>query len=225
MEFEGEVDRTGGPSAPDSDPHETQEWLDALQAAAEAGGPKRALYLIKRLEAHGQQLGLLRRAPLYSAYRNTIPLERQSPYPGELALEQRITSILRWNALAMVMRANAAYGDLGGHIASYASVAEIFELGLNHFFRGAAAPGGGDLVFFQPGWAAAGLDTSCFRLNARLPAGIEEPRRFWLRVPRNGRRKSARLNFKSGKFARFRSAPRARCFWRDNFDPARRRSH
>ena len=166
MEFEGEVDRTGGPSTPDSDPHETQEWLDALQAAAEAGGPERALYLIKRLEAHGQQLGLLRRAPLYSAYRNTIPLERQSPYPGELALEQRITSILRWNALAMVMRANAAYGDLGGHIASYASVAEIFELGFNHFFRGADAPGGGDLVFFQP-HSAPGVYARAF-LEGRL---------------------------------------------------------
>ena len=166
MGFEGEVARTGGPTAPDSDPRETQEWLDALQAAAEAGGPERALYLIKRLEEHGQQLGLLPRGPLYSAYRNTIPLERQPPYPGELGLEQRITSILRWNALAMVMRANAAHGDLGGHIASYASVAEIFELGFNHFFRGADAPGGGDLVFFQP-HSAPGVYARAF-LEGRL---------------------------------------------------------
>ena len=166
MGIEGEVGRTGAESAPDSDPRETQEWLDALEVAAEAGGTERAAYLIKRLEEHGHQLGLLPRAPLYSAYRNTIPLERQPPYPGELALEQRITSILRWNALAMVMRANAAYGDLGGHIASYASVAEIFELGFNHFFRGADAPGGGDLVFFQP-HSAPGVYARAF-LEGRL---------------------------------------------------------
>ena len=76
--------------------------------------------------------------PPYSAYRNTIPLEQQGAYPGDLAIEERITAIMRWNALAMVVRANQAYGELGGHIASYASAAEIFEVGFNHFFRAAA---------------------------------------------------------------------------------------
>ena len=85
-----------------------------------------------------------------TAYVNTIPVESQPPFPGDLAIEERIASIMRWNALAMVMRANAAHGDLGGHIASYASAADLFEVGFNHFFRGPGAPGGGDLVFFQP---------------------------------------------------------------------------
>jgi pyruvate dehydrogenase E1 component len=165
MGFEGDIGRRGA-AADDPDPDETQDWLEALQAATEAGGPERALYLIRRLEEHGQKLGLVPRAPLYSAYRNTIPIERQPPYPGDVALEQRITSILRWNALAMVMRANAISGDLGGHIASYASVAEIFEVGFNHFFRGADAPGGGDLVFFQP-HSAPGIYARAF-LEGRL---------------------------------------------------------
>jgi len=150
MGVEGEAGRLIEVEAVDPDPLETQDWLDALRDVAAARGPERALYLIAQLEERGRQLGLLPRAPLYSAYENTIPPERQTAYPGDLKLEERITSILRWNALAMVMRANAAHGELGGHIASYASVAEIFELGFNHFFKGADAPGGGDLVFFQP---------------------------------------------------------------------------
>src|SRR5208282_4812143 len=98
--------------------------------------------------------------PPYSAYRNTIPLEKQGHYPGDLALEERLTSIIRWNALAMVARANRAYGELGGHIASYASAAEIFETGFNHFFRV------GDLVYFQP-HSAPGVYARAF-LEGRL---------------------------------------------------------
>ncbi|HEY6892929.1 MAG TPA: alpha-ketoglutarate dehydrogenase, partial [Rhodanobacteraceae bacterium] len=104
--------------------------------------------------------------PPYSAYQNTIPLEEQGAYPGDLAREERITSIERWNALAMVVRANRAYGELGGHIASYASAAEIFEVGFNHFFRGAGAEHGGDLVFFQP-HSAPGVYARAF-LEGRL---------------------------------------------------------
>jgi pyruvate dehydrogenase E1 component len=166
MGLEQGVNRLGSAAIPDPDPEGTKEWIDALQSAADAWGPGRAIYLIKRLEEHGQQLGLLTRVPPYSAYRNTIPVERQPAYPGDLALEQRITSILRWNALAMVMRANAAYSDLGGHIASYASVAEIFELGFNHFFHGGDAGDGGDLVFFQP-HSAPGVYARAF-LEGRL---------------------------------------------------------
>jgi pyruvate dehydrogenase E1 component len=86
----------------------------------------------------------------YSAYQNSIPLDEQAVHPGDVALEERLTAIMRWNALAMVVRANKAYGELGGHVATYASAAEIFETGLHHFFRGPDAEGGGDLVFFQP---------------------------------------------------------------------------
>jgi pyruvate dehydrogenase E1 component len=150
----------------DSDPEETKEWLDALASVVGRAGLERARFLLGRLERRAQELGTNAREPLFSAHRNTISLERQGSYPGDLALEERITAIVRWNALAMVVRANKAYGELGGHIASYASAAEIFELGFNHFFRAAGADGGGDLVFFQP-HSAPGVYARAF-LEGRL---------------------------------------------------------
>jgi pyruvate dehydrogenase E1 component len=133
----------------DTDPAETREWLDALRGVIATAGPERARFLLRSLDLDAERLGLdPSNAP--SAYRNTIPLERQGPYPGDVAMEKRIASLVRWNALAMVVRANAAYGDLGGHIASYASAAEIFETGFNHFFRASYGERPGDLVFFQP---------------------------------------------------------------------------
>ncbi|MFM8518147.1 MAG: alpha-ketoglutarate dehydrogenase [Nevskiaceae bacterium] len=134
----------------DSDPEETREWLEALKAAVASGGRERGLYLLTQLEQQAQQLGVVAHVMPYSAYQNTVPLAEQAVHPGDVALEERLTAIMRWNALAMVVRANKAYGELGGHVATYASAAEIFETGLNHFFRGPDAPGGGDLVFFQP---------------------------------------------------------------------------
>ncbi|HEY3582761.1 MAG TPA: pyruvate dehydrogenase (acetyl-transferring), homodimeric type, partial [Casimicrobiaceae bacterium] len=150
----------------DADPDETREWLDALAATVHESGKERGAFLLKKLEEQAQHLGILAHVPPYSAYQNTIPLEEQGAYPGDLAREQRITSIVRWNALAMVVRANRAYGELGGHIASYASAAEIFEVGFNHFFRGANAEHGGDLVFFQP-HSAPGVYARAF-LEGRL---------------------------------------------------------
>src|SRR5690349_19295307 len=150
----------------DSDPGETQEWLDALDASVRAGGKERGLYLLKKLEEQAQRLGIVAHVQPYSAYRNTIPLEEQGAYPGDLDIEAKITSIMRWNALAMVVRANQAYGELGGHIASYASAAEIFEIGFNHFFRAADATRGADLVFFQP-HSAPGVYARAF-LEGRL---------------------------------------------------------
>jgi len=137
-------------AAGDADPQETREWLEALAGVVREAGPERGLFLLKHLEEQAQHLGIAAHAPPYSAYRNTVPLERQGAYPGDLALEERITSLIRWNALAMVVRANSAYGELGGHIASYASAAEIFEVGFNHFFRAKSEDHGGDLVYFQP---------------------------------------------------------------------------
>ena len=134
----------------DSDPIETSEWIESLEAVVRGAGNERGLFLLQRLEEQAQQLGIITHVQPYSAYRNTIALENQGAYPGDLALEERITSIIRWNALAMVVRANLAYGELGGHIASYASAAEIFEAGFNHFFHAASDAHGGDLVFFQP---------------------------------------------------------------------------
>jgi pyruvate dehydrogenase E1 component len=134
---------------PDPNPEETREWLEALEAVVQHAGEERGLYLFKQIEAQAQQLGIVAQVPPYSAYRNSISLEKQAPHPGDVGIEERITAMVRWNALAMVVRANKAYGELGGHIASYASAAEIFEMGFNHFFRGENAPNGADLVYFQ----------------------------------------------------------------------------
>jgi pyruvate dehydrogenase E1 component len=138
------VQRPASARDEDTDPQETREWLEALEAVVRSAGRDRGHYLLKKLEEQAQHLGIVERIPPYSAYQNTIPLDRQGHYPGDLALEERIMAIVRWNALAMVVRANKAYGELGGHIASYTSAAEIFETGFNHFFRA------DDLVFFQP---------------------------------------------------------------------------
>ena len=135
----------------DADPEETQEWLEALEAVVKRHGKARGVFLLTQLEEQARQLDILTHALPYSSYRNTIPLEQQAVHPGDVALEERITAILRWNALAMVVRANQAYGELGGHVASYASAAEIFEVGFNHFFRAdSIGQHNGDLVFFQP---------------------------------------------------------------------------
>jgi pyruvate dehydrogenase E1 component len=134
----------------DIDKQETLEWLDALESIARSAGGERVDFLLQRLQEHASHLGVRRSAHPYSQYQNSISLEKQPAYPGDLAMEERITSIIRWNALAMVARANKAYGELGGHIASYASAAEIFEIGFNHFFRADNADSKGDLVYFQP---------------------------------------------------------------------------
>ncbi|MGI9301483.1 MAG: pyruvate dehydrogenase (acetyl-transferring), homodimeric type, partial [Gammaproteobacteria bacterium] len=134
----------------DRDPNETTEWLEALAATVRESGPERGLYLLTRLQEQAQSLGIVSNIPPFSAYRNSIPPESQPSYPGNLEIEERITSLVRWNALAMVVRANEAHGELGGHIGSFASAAEIFEVGFNHFFRGSDDEQLGDLIFFQP---------------------------------------------------------------------------
>ena len=155
--------------APDTDPVETREWLDALDAVAQRESPERVAFLLRCLEEHAHNAGLVASAVPYSAYRNTIPLDRQGAYPGNLAIEERLTAIMRWNALAMVVRANKAYGELGGHVASYASSAEIFEVGFNHFFRARSndeGDEGGDVVYIQP-HSAPGVYSRAF-LEGRL---------------------------------------------------------
>jgi pyruvate dehydrogenase E1 component len=131
------IGQTNDTQSTDIDPQETREWLDSLEAVVGDSGPERGLFLLQQLEEQARNLGIIGNVQPYSAYRNTIPIEKQGAYPGDLAVEERITSIIRWNALAMVVRANQAYGELGGHIASYASAAEIFEVGFNHFFHAA----------------------------------------------------------------------------------------
>ncbi len=137
----------GDPLDPDSDPLETAEWVEALDALIAHEGAERATFLLRRLLQHARA----RRVPLpqvlATPYVNTIGLDEQPPYQGNLEIEARISALVRWNALAMVVRANRASGELGGHIASYASAADLFEVGFNHFFRGGER---GDLVYLQP---------------------------------------------------------------------------
>ena len=156
--------------SPDAESAETREWQEAFLAVLEQAGPERAKYLLDELvrTAHTVRLGW--HPDLNSPYVNTISVDQQPAFPGDLAIEERLASIMRWNALAMVVRANQAYGELGGHIASYASAADLFETGFNHFFeaRRGTGPGQhrGDLVFFQP-HSAPGVYARAF-LEGRL---------------------------------------------------------
>jgi pyruvate dehydrogenase E1 component len=153
----------GNPHDPDADPLETAEWIEALDALIAAEGADRATFLLRRLLQHARA----RRVPLprvlATPYVNTIALAEQPPYQGNLEIEARISALVRWNALAMVVRANRASGELGGHIASYASAADLFEVGFNHFFRAGER---GDLVYFQP-HSAPGVYARAF-LEGRL---------------------------------------------------------
>ena len=155
----------------DLDPVETREWVDAFRAVLDAEGPERATFVLRTLldEARSRRVPL---PPVFNTpYCNTIGLADQPQYPGNLEIESRIGAAVRWNALAMVVRANRAHPELGGHLATYASIADLFEVGFNHFFRGhddAAGTRGGDLVFFQP-HAAPGVYARAF-LEGRLTA-------------------------------------------------------
>jgi pyruvate dehydrogenase E1 component len=150
----------------DSDATETAEWLDALQSVIEHEGPERARFILDRLADAARRHDVGWQAERGTPYVNTIPVARQAPFPGDLAIEERLASLMRWNALAMVVRANQVYGDLGGHIASYASAADLFEVGFNHFFRARTPEFGGDLVFYQP-HSAPGIYARAF-LEGRL---------------------------------------------------------
>ena len=135
----------------DPDPAETAEWRDALLALVQSGGPARARQVLDALAqvARGQGIGW--KPDFATPYVNTVAVTDQPAFPGDLAIEERLASLMRWNALAMVVKANHSYGELGGHIASYASAADLFEVGFNHFFHARNETGHvGDLVFFQP---------------------------------------------------------------------------
>jgi len=138
----------------DPDPAETAEWREAFLALAQTHGPQRARQMLVELARLARQQRIGWQPELATPYVNTIAVEDQPPFPGDLAIEERLASLMRWNALAMVAKANQAYGELGGHIASYASAADLFETGFNHFFHARKDSGDGahrgDLVFFQP---------------------------------------------------------------------------
>ena len=151
---------------PDADPLETGEWLDAFDALVATAGRERATFLLMKLLEQARARRVPMPPVLNTAYRNSVTLAEQSQFPGNLDIEQRLSSIVRWNALAMVVRANRAHAELGGHIASYASAADLFEVGFNHFFKGASNDSRGDLVFFQP-HSAPGVYARAF-LEGRL---------------------------------------------------------
>ncbi len=151
---------------PDTDPQETREWLDALAAVIEEEGPERAHFLLEKLVDQARRSGAYLPYNATTAYVNTIPVHLQAKHAGDVAMEHRIKSLIRWNAVACVMRANEKAPGVGGHIASYQSAATLYELGFNHFFRGPDAPGGGDLVFFQ-GHSSPGIYARAF-LEGRI---------------------------------------------------------
>ncbi len=157
----------------DFDPQETQEWRDAFASLVAQHGAERARFILDELVRMARGAQVRWQPALATPYQNTIPAQEQPAFPGDLAMEEKLGSLMRWNALAMVARANKAYGELGGHIASYASAADLFEVGFNHFFKARNDKQGGDaqlgdLVFFQP-HSAPGVYARAF-LEGRLSA-------------------------------------------------------
>ena len=120
----------------DMDPQESQEWLDALAAVIEFEGSEKAQHLIASLIEAARKHGIDTPYSANTPYINTIPKEDQPVYPGDLRLEQRLRALIRWNAMAMVVKANKAHDGIGGHIGSYASSSTLYEVGYNHFFKG-----------------------------------------------------------------------------------------
>ncbi|CAN5775076.1 pyruvate dehydrogenase (acetyl-transferring), homodimeric type [soil metagenome] len=145
-----------GGHLPDPYPDETAEWLAAIDDVADTQGRARARYLLHRIFLHARQRQIGLPSMVQTDYINTIPPENEPYYPGDEGLEFRIRQLIRWNAAVMVIRANKLHVGIGGHLATYASAAGLYEVGFNHFFRGKDHPGGGDQVWLQ-GHAAPGM--------------------------------------------------------------------
>jgi len=150
----------------DPDPQETQEWLEAIESVLQYEGPERAQFLLEQLVDKARRSGGQLPFKATTAYQNTIPTQHEVPHPGDRALESRIRSIIRWNAMAMVVQANRDRDGIGGHIASFASSATLYEVGFNHFWHAPTEDHGGDLVFIQ-GHSAPGIYARAF-LEGRL---------------------------------------------------------
>ncbi|MCX7150395.1 MAG: pyruvate dehydrogenase (acetyl-transferring), homodimeric type, partial [Rhodocyclales bacterium] len=148
----------------DADPQETREWLDALQAVIAQEGPGRAHFLLEQLIALGHQTGINMPYSANTEYINSIPADQQPITPGDYEMEQKIRDYARWNALVMVLRANKDDSGLGGHIASYASAATLYDIGFNHFWHAPSESHGGDLVLSQ-GHSAPGTYARAFMLG------------------------------------------------------------
>lgn len=135
---------------------ENKEWLDSLNYVFQTQGPERVSELLRKLQIRAQEYGVKIPFTANTPYINTIPSDKQPLFPGSREVERRIKSILRWNAMAMVVRANKELSGIGGHISTYASSATLYEVGFNHFFRGKDDPSGGDIIYFQ-GHAVPGI--------------------------------------------------------------------
>ena len=161
-------------NAPDVDPVETQEWLDSVESVIDLEGRERAAYLLDRVVDHAQDRYVPVGAGLSTPYVNTIPVEDEEPMPGDPELERLATALVRWNALAIVLQANAESTELGGHIASYQSAETLYEVGFNHFWRARSDDHLGDLLYIQ-GHSSPGIYARAF-LEGRLSE--DELKRF-----------------------------------------------
>ena len=147
---------------------ETREWLESLDYVLQSGGPARVSKLLRELADHARRHGVKQPFTANTPYINTIPPAEQPPFPGSREIERRIKSLVRWNALAMVVKANKIEEGIGGHISTYASAATLYEVGFNHFFKGKGEDHDGDIIYFQ-GHAAPGIYARAF-LEGRLSA-------------------------------------------------------
>jgi len=150
----------------DPDPQETKEWIEALESVLDREGTDRAHYLLERLIDKARRSGAHLPFSANTAYLNTIPVAQQIPLPGNQAVENRIRSVIRWNAAAMVVQANRKTSELGGHISSFSSAATLYDIGFNHFFKAPTDENKGDMVFFQ-GHSAPGIYSRAF-LEGRI---------------------------------------------------------
>ncbi len=168
---------TNGPQdVQDTTAIETQEWIDSLEWVIQHGGHERVAQLLDALESYARHKGVPLPFAAHTPYINTIPPTQQPPFPGSRDIERRIKSLVRWNAMAMVVRANKNSDGIGGHISTFASSATLYEVGFNHFFRGPEHPEGGDLVFFQ-GHASPGIYARAFLEGRLSPSHLENFRR------------------------------------------------
>jgi pyruvate dehydrogenase E1 component len=154
-----------GVNGQDTDALETQEWLDSLDAVLAISGPQRVTYLLEKLDRNAENAGVVVPFSANTPYINTIHDDHEPAFPGNRDLERKIKSLIRWNAMAMVLQANE-HTNVGGHIGTFASSATLYEVGFNHFFRGPDHPCGGDLIYFQ-GHASPGMYARAF-LEGRL---------------------------------------------------------
>src|SRR3954466_7794555 len=161
---------------PHWDPEEMLEWQESLDSILTDGGPLKAAAILSRLKSHAHRSGIDLPFTANTPYVNSIPPEKQPQYPGDLAIERRVKSLIRWNAMAMVLRANKLSPGIGGHISTFASAATLYEVGYNHFFRARTKDFEGDVVYIQ-GHAAPGIYARAFLLGRLSVKQLENFRR------------------------------------------------